>query len=69
MEMAPFHKSAADALGLNPGCISQCAHGKTKRAGDYECRFADLRGSDPLPGEEWRDIDIMALQQDRQRRG
>jgi len=62
----PSIKSAADALGLSPGCISQCAHGKAKRVGDYECRFADLTESHPIPGEEWRDVDILALQQHRQ---
>ena len=58
--------NAAKELGLNRGSISSCAHGKIGRVGKYEFQFADLQESHLLPGEEWRDIDIWALQQDRQ---
>ena len=57
--------SAAKELGLNQGGISLCANGKTRRAGNYEFQFADMPESHPLPGEEWRDVDIDALKRDR----
>ena len=58
-------KSAARELGLSPGNISQCVNGKARRAGKYECKFADMPESHPLPGEEWRDVNIDALRRDR----
>lgn len=66
-----WHASIANAakeLGLNRGNISACAHGKIGRVGKYEFQLADMQESHPLPGEQWRDIDILALQQDRQSR-
>ena len=66
-----WHASVTDAakeFGLCSGSVSKCAHGKIKHAGDYEFRFADLPESQSLPGEEWRDVDILALQQDKQKR-
>ena len=57
--------SAAKELGLNTGGISLCANGKARRTGNYEFHFADVPESHPLPGEEWRDVDIYALQQDK----
>lgn len=57
--------SAAKELGLNPGSISLCANGKTRRAGNYELQFAEVPESHPLLGEEWRDVDIDALQHDK----
>ena len=57
--------SAAKELGLNHGSISQCANGRTRRAGNYEFQYADMPESHPLPGEEWRDVDIDALRRDR----
>ena len=60
--------NAAEDLGLNSGSVSACANGERKRAGNYEFQLAELPESHTLPGEEWRDIDILALQEDRQRR-
>jgi len=57
--------SAAKELGLNRGSISLCAHGKTRRSGNYEFKFAEVPESHPLLGEEWRDVDIDALQHDK----
>ena len=57
--------SAAKELELNAGSISLCVNGKARRAGNYEFKFADVPESHPLPGEEWRDVDIHALQQDK----
>ena len=57
--------SAAGELGLSPGHVSNCVNGKARRAGKYECKFADMPESHPLPGEEWRDVNIDALRRDR----
>jgi len=57
--------SAAEELGLSRSSISQCVNGKTRCAGNYEFQFAEVPESDPLPGEEWRDVDIDALRRDR----
>lgn len=57
--------SAARELGLSPGHVSNCVNGKARRAGKYECKFADMPESHPLPGEEWRDVNIDALRRDR----
>lgn len=53
---------AAKELGLSRSSISYCANGKRRRAGNYELQFADVPD---VPGEEWRDVDIDALQRDR----
>ena len=58
-------RSAARELGLSSGNISQCVNGKTRSTGSYEFQFADMPESHPLPGEEWRDVNIDALQRDR----
>eukprot|EP00438_Fugacium_kawagutii_P020108 Skav226960 [mRNA] locus=scaffold51:176685:177272:- [translate_table: standard] len=60
--------SAARALGLHTGSVSHCAHGRIKQTGNYEFQYAEVPEWHPLPGEEWRDVDVLALQQDRQSR-
>ena len=63
-----WHESATSAereLGLSRGHVSNCVNGKARFAGKYECKFAEVPESHPLPGEEWRDVDIHALQRDR----
>ena len=66
-----WHQSVTHAgkeLGLSCGNIWECAHGRRKRAGSYEFQLADLSEAHPLSGEEWRDIDMLTLQEDRQSR-
>lgn len=57
--------SAARELGVRSGNISQCVNGKIRSTGNYEFQYADMPESHPLPGEEWRDVNIDALQRDR----
>lgn len=60
--------SAARALGLHMRCVSRCAWGLQKRTGNYEFRFADASEAASLPGEEWREVDWLALQRDKEER-
>ena len=51
--------AAARALGLKPGGVSNCCHGKAKRAGDYEFKWAPLaEDQHDRPGEEWREVQL-----------
>ena len=60
--------SAAGTLALNIGSISKCASGRMKKTGGFEFRRADSLESESLPGEVWREVDLLALLQDRERR-
>ena len=62
----PSMQSAAKVLGVHPWSVSQCIRGKCRRGGSYEFRAADVFQS--LPGEEWREVDVMALAEEKKRR-
>ena len=57
--------SAAKELGVNPGNISNCVHGRRRQAGGYEFRLATPIRPAVLPGEEWRKVDLDAHLRDR----
>ena len=62
--------SAAETLLLHHQGVSACARGLQKQTGGYEFRFAEPepRVVETLPGEEWRDVDLEALLEDREGR-
>ena len=59
---------AARALAVNCGAISHCVsrNYSHSKAGGYEFCLADVPDAATLPGEEWRTIDLRALQLDRE---
>lgn len=61
----PSMISAAAALGVHRGNISLCVRGVQGSAGGFEFCAAKRQEEEHLLGEEWRDIDVVALQQDR----
>ena len=61
----PSMTSAAKVLGIWQGSISNCTHGKCRQAGGVEFR-ADVFHT--LPGEQWRDVDVAALVEDKRKR-
>ena len=65
----PSVNDAASTLSLDSGCVSRCARGFAKKTGSYEFRWADALESSDIPGEEWREVDWLLLQQDREKRG
>ena len=60
--------AAAKALGLNTGAVSQCVHGKCQQTGGYEFKPADSQVTRSLPGEVWRDVNVLELLRDRELR-
>ena len=61
----PSRFSAASTLGLCSASISACARGVQVQTGGFEFCAANGQEEEHLHGEEWRDIDLFALQQDR----
>ena len=61
----PSIYSAESTLGVPRGSISLCVQGTRRSAGGFEFRAAQRQEEEHLPGEEWRDINVAALQQDR----
>ena len=66
----PSQTHAAKTFGLHKSRVSACARGEGRQTGGYEFRFAEPEPSvvDTLPGEEWRDVDLDALVEDREGR-
>ena len=62
----PSMLSAAKALGIHSSSISQCVRGKRHQGGGYEFRVAQV--FQPLPGEEWREVDVLALIEEKRKR-
>ena len=62
----PSILSASKGLGIDRSSISQCLNGKCRRGGGYEFRAADV--FQPLPGEEWREVDVSALAEEKKKR-
>ena len=61
----PSILSAASTLRVHGGNISLCVRGVVGSAGGFEFCAAKRQEEEHLPGEEWRDIDVVALQRDR----
>ena len=52
-------QAAARALALKQGSVSACCRGKTKRAGEYEFKWAPLaEDQHDRPGEVWREVQL-----------
>ena len=65
----PCAARAASKLGLHGSSISKCARGILRKTGGYEFRFAfKAPEAVALPGEEWRDINLLMLQRDKEAR-
>ena len=62
----PSVLSAARVLAVNPGQVSSCIHGKCCQAVGYEFRAAEAVQA--LPGEEWRQVDVQALLEEKRKR-
>ena len=58
--------SAAKALGVPKASISQCIRGKCRQAGGYEFKAAGAFQS--LAGEAWREVDVLALMEEKRKR-
>ena len=57
--------SCADSLGLNLKSISRCLRNGANHFRGHEFRPANPKGVTSLPGEEWREINLEILMQDR----
>ena len=62
----PSVQSAAKALGLHSILVSNCIHGTRRQACGYEFQTVELFQA--LPGEEWRDVDVVTLVNEKQKR-
>ena len=58
---------AARKLTLNHGCISKCVKGRRRQTGGYEFRLSATT-PEQLPGEVWRDVDLVPHNKDRAKR-
>ena len=58
--------SAAQVLGLRSGLISHCVNRRQRQTGGFEFRAADV--FETLPGEEWREVDVPALIEEKRKR-
>ena len=52
--------------GLRSGLVSHSIHGKQRQTGGHEFRVAHV--FEPLPGEEWREVDVAALVEEKRKR-
>ena len=57
--------SAARATGADQWNIRKCCHGQLLQTRGHEFKYADIYEAKFLPGEEWREVDIKALRDDR----
>lgn len=62
----PSMRSAAQALGIHQATISQCIRGTCRRTGSYEFQAANVFQA--LRGEEWREVDVPALVEEKRKR-
>ena len=61
----PSMISAASTLGVSRNRISLCVRGVELQTKGFEFCAAKRQEEEHLPGEEWREVDVVALQQDR----
>ena len=57
--------SAARATGTNTFDVWKCCNGRLPQTKGHEFKFADMDEAKSLPGEEWREVDIKVLRDDR----
>lgn len=57
--------NAARARGVSIPLVSYRASNSRSHAGKFEFRFAQMESTKNRPGEEWRDVDVMAHLQER----
>ena len=62
----PSILTAARALQVNVGAVSNCIHGKQLRVGAYEFQAANV--PETLSGEEWREVNLAALVEEKKKR-
>ena len=62
----PSMLSAAKVLGIHHSSVSRCVHGKCRQGGGHEFQAADAFQT--LPGEEWREVDVSALVEEKKKR-
>ena len=62
----PSQTSAAKMRGVHPSSVSSCIRGKCRQAGGYEFKAADAFQS--LAGEAWREVDVLALMEEKRKR-
>ena len=63
----PSMSIAANKLRLHAGCISKCVKGRRRQTGGYEFRLSATT-PEQLPGEVWRNVDLVPHLHDRARR-
>ena len=59
--------SAARATCTDRRGIWQCCHGRLSQTRGHEFKYADIDEAKSLPGEEWREVDIKVLRDDRKK--
>lgn len=64
----PSMLSAESTLGVPRGGISLCVRGVQLQTKGFEFCAAKRQEAAHLPGEQWREVDVAALQQDRKAR-
>ena len=57
--------SAARATGTDRRSIQKCCLGRRLQIKGHEFKYADIDEAKSLPGEEWREVDIKVLRDDR----
>ena len=57
--------SAASATGVDRRSIWKCCKRRLLQTKGHEFKYADIDEAKSLPGEEWREVDIKALRDDR----
>ena len=62
----PSMLNAAEVLGLDRSSISKCVRGLCRQTGGNEFRGAEIFR--PLPGEEWREVNLAALVDEKKKR-
>jgi len=58
-------RSAARARGVSSTLVERHASNGRSHAAEFEFRFAQVESTKNRPGEEWRDVDVMAHLQER----
>ena len=56
---------AAKATGTDRRNIWKCCNGQLLQTKGHEFKFADINEARSVPGEEWREVDIKVLRDDR----
>ncbi len=57
--------SAARAIGTDRWNIWQCCNGRLPQTRGHEFKYADIDEATSLPAEEWREVDVKLLRDDR----